>query len=189
MGFIGIVYGLDLGVRTGVAFGVAGAAPTVTAVKLKKPGEHRAVVFKTLLDFLVRAFEQSPPCLVAKESMLQTAALLKLSGGSDDNIRVHAGLHAVVEAVCGRYGVPWTEVADSTVRKHFLGVAKLGDRKSTKAAVVARCHLLGLLGKAVHDDNMADAVAVHDWATATYCRQSASTRELFMWGETARGAA
>lgn len=185
----GIVYGLDLGTRTGVAFGVAGKKPIVSALRLKKPEEHRAVAFGALLDFLVAAFEQCRPGLVAKERMLQTAALLKLSGGNDDNIRMHAGLHAVVESVCLRYGVPWTEAADSTIRKHFLGKAKLGDRASTKAAVLARCQLLGIVPRDCADDNMADAAAVHDWAAATYCQASTSTRELFLFGEQARDVA
>lgn len=183
MSITGTTYGLDLGTRCGIAFGVAGKPPTVTALRLKKPGDHRAVAFGKLQRFLVDAFEQSRPALVAKESMLHMAALAKLSGGSDDNIRMHAGLHAVVEAVCWQYDVPWTEAADSTIRRHFIGKAKLGDRVSTKAAVVARCHLLGLMPKDCHDDNLADALACHNWATATYCGRAADTRELFMFGE------
>jgi hypothetical protein len=185
----GTIIALDLGTNLGVACGRAGSKPECCSVRLKTAGEHRAVAFSNLLDFLVGRFEAHLPALVVKEKMLHLAALMKVSGGSDDNFRMHAGLHGVVEGLCGRYGVAWTEAADSTVRKHFLGRAKLGDRAATKAAVVARCHLLGLLPKGCGDDNVADAAATWDWAAATYGRESATTRELFLFGEQARGAA
>lgn len=185
----GTIYGLDLGTRMGCAYGAPGATPRWCSVTLKKPSEHRAVAFANLLHFLVDRFERHTPALVAKEKMLHTAALLKLSGGNDDNMRMHAGLHAVVEAVCGRYGVSWTDVACSTARVHFIGKSRLGTREETKAAVVARCHLLGLTPAECNDDNVADAVATHDWACATYGRRAASTKELFFWNEQQRAGA
>lgn len=180
----GIVYGIDLGTRTGVAFGRAGTtAINHAALRLKLPHEHRAVAFTNIYDELRKLFRTHPPALVVKEKMLPMAALLKVSGGSDDNMRFHAGLHAIVESLCGRYAVPWTEVQDSKVRKYFLGRAHCGDRESTKAAVIDRCHKLWLLPLSCRDDNLADACAVWDWACATYCGKAANAQSLYLFGE------
>lgn len=180
----GAVFALDLAVSTGWAHGAAGAAPASGVVRLKKPGENRDVAFANLIAWLNERWSAEPPILVAKEKMLALEAFRSI-GNAESTVRMHAGLHAIVEAMCVRHAIPWCEGADGTIRKHFIGVGKLGDRASTKEAVVNRCHVMRLLPLDVADDNRADAIACHDWASATFCRRSVSANELHFFGERA----
>ena len=182
MAVTGIIYGLDLGVRSGIAEGCVGDPPRSYSVVLKKPVEPQGVAFSNLIAFLDERFRTALPMLVVKEAMLALEAYRQI-GNAAHVVRLHAGLHAVVEGMCGRYGVPWRDVNDGTVRKHFIGKSNMGNRKDTKAAVVARCHLLGLMPRDCMDDNRADSLAVHDWACATFGKLV--SKELFMFGETA----
>lgn len=180
----GAVFALDLAVNTGWAFGPAGEVPLSGAVRLKKPDEARDVSFANLVAFLADRFGDYHPALVVKEQMMALEAFRSI-GNAEATVRMHAGLHAIVEAMCVRFGIPWRDVSDSTVRKHFLGKGRLGDRATTKAAVVERCHVLRLMPRACTDDNRGDALAVHDWACATLFRRSVSAESLHLFGETA----
>jgi hypothetical protein len=164
------IIALDLAVRTGVAIGDAGEAPTASVVTLKRPNESAAVAYANLLAWLDRAIREHRPDLVFAEAALPLQAYRRL-GSAEKTVVMHAGLHAIVAAICGRYGVRHEERADSTIRKHFLSIGRLGDRASTKAAVVARCHLLELLPRSCCNDNMADAIAAYDFASAHLMRR------------------
>lgn len=178
------VFALDLAVNAGWASGAPGRIPESGAVRLKKPGEHRDVAFANLVAFLDTRWRDNLPDLVVKEAMLPLQAFKNI-GNAEATVRMHAGLHAVVEALCVRFGVPWREAPDSTIRKHFLGKGRFGDRETTKAAVIERCHVLRLMPRDCADDNRADALATHDWAAATFGRRSASTQTLHLFGERA----
>jgi hypothetical protein len=109
-------------------------------------------------------------------------------GNAESTVRAHAGYHAIVDGLCVRFGIPWDDVADSTVRKHFLGRAHLNSREETKAGVVARCHLLKLMPADCDDDNRADALAIHDWACANYGSRAASIQNFQLFGQGERHA-
>jgi Holliday junction resolvasome RuvABC endonuclease subunit len=185
----GLVYALDIGVRSGFAYGRPGEKPTSGAMILKKPSEHRAVAFANFIATLNDHFTQFRPALVAKERWwgLGASANANGRGNSETVVYLHVGLHSIVEGLCGRHGIPWREAADSTIRKHFIGKGRMGDRDATKAAVVERCHLLGLMPRDKDDNNRADAIAVHDWACATFANRSISTTTLYMFGEAGHG--
>ncbi len=135
-----------------------------------------------LFRFIEREFAAERPALVIKEAMLPVAALMSLNAGAAANVVLQAKLHGIVEFACYRRGIPYISVADSTIRKHILGRAKLGDRGATKAAVVARCKLVGLLPRdAVDDDDRADAIAAWEYACAHYARRAPV--ELYMFNE------
>jgi hypothetical protein len=170
MASAGIIIALDLGVRMGAAIGPAGSAPVAVSVELKRSNQPRAVAFANLVAWLDGRIRDHRPALIFREKMLPLQAFKKL-GNAEATIRMQAGLHAIVEGICGRYGIRCEEKADSTIRCHFLGIARMGDRKSTKAAVVRRCHLLELLPRSCSDDNMADAIAAFDFASATFMRR------------------
>lgn len=180
----GAVFALDLAVNAGWAHGEPGERPASGVVRLKKPDERRDVAFSNLVAFLAERFADDRPALVAKEAMLPLEAFRTI-GNAESTVRLHAGLHAITEAMCVRFGIRWEEATDSKIRKHFLGVGRLGDRVSTKAAVVNRCHVLGLMPRDCTDDNRGDALAVHDWCCATFCRRSMSSNELHFFGERA----
>lgn len=182
MSISGPIWGLDLAVRTGVAIAAPGEPVQSRSIDLKKSNDHRAVAFTTLQKFLNQEFRARRPALIVKESMFALGAF-QAKGSGEAVVRMHAGLHAIVEAMCGWFEVPWRDVADSTVRKHFIGAARTGSRETTKAAVVARCHLLNLLPHDCTDDNRADAIAVHDWACATFASKSAQMSRLYLFDE------
>jgi len=187
VGGAGLIYALDLGVRTGWCKGRPGAeAPASGSVRLKDSDEDRAVAFAELLKFLNEEWSTDRPAMVVKERMFSLQASAERNN-SEAMVRMHAGLHAVVEALCLRFRIPFDrdrhEPADSTVRKHFIGRGRMGTRDETKAAVVRRCHVLNLMPGDSADDNRADAIAVWDWAASTYARRAASTERLFFFGE------
>lgn len=182
----GLVYALDLGTRSGFAKGRPGARPISGAVILKRRDEPRAVALGNLVAFLEGEWSAECPMIVCTEAPLTLGAFLKIKS-SEANVRMHHGLHGVVEALCNRFGVAHhIEAQNATVRKHFLGVGRLGSREATKAAVVRRAHMLGLMPRESHDDNRADALALHDWACATYGRRSYSTENLVLFEQRGR---
>lgn len=174
---LGDILSLDLGSRTGVAIGPPGA-PTSSTVVLKTSGESQAVAFERLLEWLDTHLRPKGVVLVFKEQMLPLAGYKNLAS-AEAGVRLHAGLHAIVEGMCVRYRVPWEERADSTIRKHFVGRGREGTRAETKAAVIARCHQLGLMPKDCFDDNRADSLAGHDFASATFFRKTPKALVLF----------
>lgn len=178
----GLIYGLDLGITSGFAKGRPGDTPVSGAVRLKKTTESIDVAFSNLIAFLDAEFSSELPGLLVKERILSLEAFKQLNM-NQNVVYAHAGYHAIVEGMCGRYGIPWEDVPDSTARKHFLGRGRLGTRAETKNAVVDRCHVLGLMPRDCRDDNQADACCVHDWACATYGGRAASIENFQFFGQ------
>lgn len=174
-----MIMAIDLGVHMGIATGPIGGSPVSHSRSLKTPDQSPAVAFARLLGLLDETFRVAPPSLLVKEAPMHLGAFAK-RGNAAATVRFTHSLHGIVEAMCERYRVKWQEVAPATVRKHFIGKANAGDRKATKAAVVARCHLLKYLPKDCHDDDRADACAIFDWATA----QTRVPGALHLFGET-----
>lgn len=181
----GSIFTLDLGVASGFAKGKPGDAPLSGTVRLKKPGEHIDVAFANLIAFLCEQFDTDRPALLVKEKMLALEAFRSI-GNAEKTVRAHGAYHGIVEGLCVRYGVTWSDVTDSTARKHFIGRGRTGSREETKRAVVARCHALNLMPRDCADDNRADALAIWDWAAANFGQRSASITnfQLFGQGET-----
>jgi hypothetical protein len=173
----GLIYCLDLGITTGFAKGKPGDAPVSGTVRLKQKGETIDVAYANLIAFLAGEFARERPVLVVKEKMLALQAFMAM-GNAESTVRAHAGYHAIVDGLCVRFNIPWDEVADSTARKHFIGIARTGDREETKRAVVARCHALKLMSPDCHDDNRGDALAIHDWACANFGSRAASIQNF-----------
>lgn len=179
----GPILALDIATRCGFALGFAGAVPRSGTVVLKRPDEPREVAFSNLIFWLNDTLGRQPrPALIVKEAPFHLGAFAK-RGNSEAAVLLTYGLHAVVEGVAHRWGVPVEDVSDQTVRKHFIGKSRMGDRKQTKDAVVQRCRVLGLIPKDCKDDNRADACAIHDWAAATLAGRT--PRELHLFGERA----
>lgn len=154
---------------------------------LKRAREPRHVAYANLIAFLAEEWGAAVPTLVAKEAMLPLEAFRKIEN-AQSTVYLQAGLHAIVEGMAIRFGLTRDQVedvADSTARKHFIGKGRLGSRNETKAAVVQRCHVMGLMPRDCSDDNRADAIAVHDWACATFFSRSTSMARLHLFGEEA----
>jgi hypothetical protein len=181
----GSIFTLDLGVVSGFAKGRPGDMPVSGTVRLKKPKESIDVAFANLIAFLCEQFSTEKPELLVKEKMLSLEAF-KVIGNAEATVRAHAGYHAIVEGLCVRFGVPWDDVADSTARKHFIGIGRTGSREETKAALVARCHVLKIMPADCSDDNRADALAIHDWACANFGTKSMSIQNFQLFADTSR---
>lgn len=173
---------LDLGVKTGFAYGTAGSLPTSGTVELKRHTEPRGVAFSNLICFLNEYLAEIRPAWVIKEGMLNLQAFKNL-GNAANTVIVTAGFHAIAEAMCIRFGIACEDVHDSRIRRHFIGQARMGTRPETKAATVKRAQLLGYMPKDQYDEDRADALATWDFAAATYGR--AAPHSLHLFGEDA----
>lgn len=174
-----IVYALDLATHTGFAVGPAGARPARAGLHVLKAGDQdHAVATGNLIEILNREWSEQRPDLVAIEKILNLPAFTSMNS-SANSVILQIKLHGVVGGMCNRFAIPFREGADSTIRKHFTGKGRAGDRDETKAMVIARCHQLGLMAADCFDDNVADAIAIHDWASATFCRAIEKELHLF----------
>lgn len=182
----GPILALDLGNRTGWAFGIAGEKPASGAWLLRDRGESRDVAMGTLIRRLDDVCRARRPALIVREAPLSIAALLarpRKTGAPQLNqasVEFTYGQHGIVEGMAHQFRIamPLT-VWPATIRKHFLDRANMGNRPDTKMAVVERCRLLGYMPKDEYDEDKADAVAMWDWASATHGRRSPATLHLF----------
>lgn len=163
----GIIFALDLGSRCGFAAGHPGDEVRSGAVRLKEADETGAIAGSNLICFLQEQWSTERPALVVKEAPLHLEGFRKRAN-SNVAVRLTLGLHFIVESMAMRFGVRWEEVHPARVRKHFIGIGRMGERAETKAAVVHRCQVLGLLPRSSTDDDRADALAIHDYAVATW---------------------
>jgi len=177
------ILALDLAIRSGFAFGVAGNAPRTIrsgVVVLKDSDDGREISYANLIAWLDERFRADRPDLVVKEAPLNLQGYRNL-GNAAATVRITFGLHAVVEGVCARFRIRCEEAADATIRKHFIGRANCGSRAATKAAVVQRCHALGYMPREATSDDRADAIAIWDFAAATFGRRQ--PHDLVLFGE------
>jgi hypothetical protein len=181
-----IIFALDLGVKTGYAVGPRdtlppkGKPPHSGAVILKKPNEPPGIAFGNLIHWLADMWERdfARPDLVVKEAPLQLRGFRTLES-AQATVRLTYGLHGVVEGMATRFGIECTDVHDATIRKHFIGRGRMGTRQETKRAVIQRAQVLGYMPPDCADDDMADACALWDYASATV------PKKLFLFGERA----
>ena len=174
----GAIFALDIGVRLGVAVGAPGYAPVSFSVRLKKPSEPREVACGNLIAFLQVEWTKARPAILFKEAPPALQGFAQM-GNSEATVRLTYGLHAIAEAMAARFGIPWSEKAVATIRKHSLGAAGRGERAATKRAVIARGVMLGYLPKDCRDDNRGDAVAAWSWAETHIAHRSPATLVLF----------
>lgn len=153
------ILSLDLAMKTGVAFGPAGAIPESTVWKLRERGEDFMDEGPNLLRRLEKLCAVRPPDVIVVEAWMSPAA-------QPQNVNVVNQLlvHGALIGWCGLRGIRLEHVAAATARKHVCGKANEKGREATKAMVVRTCHMLGLLPKDVLDDNRADALVCWRWA-------------------------
>jgi hypothetical protein len=170
------VIAFDLAGRTGVAFGRVGETPrahTIDLDRLASQNERLAEMLRVTEVLLSR----NRPDIVAYEA--------PVGGPKTSHFLVAVAGCFVGEAT--RLSHQPRSISISTVRKHFLGRAlsttdfpgltKARAKEAIKAAVLTRC---GQLGWAPRTHDEADAMAIWDYAGATYGRaQSAPLGGLF----------
>jgi hypothetical protein len=185
MTLAGPILALDLANKTGFAIGEPFSVPRSGMVTLKRSDEARARAMGNLIAWLQEQWKGAKPALVVREAPFPLEAFRKRHN-SQAAAELAYGLHGVLEGMCDRFNVRLESVHPATARKHFIGRANAGERSTTKATVVARCHVLRLMPKDCFDDNRADALAVWDWACATFGQRSGQVSALYLFGERPR---
>lgn len=184
-----LILALDPATVTGWAMGAAGEVPSYGKVRLKKPDEHPRAAAFNLMCFLADIFRAEVPDLVVWEEPMppvfhaNRAAKTGLVQQNNASMIMPTLLDGVLWACCKRKGVECVAVNRMKVLKHFTGKAKWGGRDEAKRAVVARCHLLRIMPQTEKNDDIADAIAIHDWASATHYRISPNEVVLFDQGK------
>lgn len=159
---------------------------------IKRPGESVQTACRNLACTLRDNIRLESPDLIVTECWLPPAAQ-----PSADVIITHLHLHGVVEGLAGVFGIRTERPAAATYRTHFCGQAsaaprrqqqrtyrqKIEDREATNVMVVKRAIMLGYLPGSSTDWDKAAAVAIWDYAAATYARTP--PRELVLFGERA----
>lgn len=160
------VVALDVATHTGIAVGSSGDSPKAWSVDLgmRCSEDKRFAEISTLTHGLIKTHK---PALIAVEAPI---------GGKNANAFL-IGLVACVRGVSYHMGVKCVVVYPSTVRKHFMGVAKTSknfpgmSQKNAKIAikqeVFERCQLLKW---DVPDLDASDAAATWDWAMANHVK-------------------
>ena len=157
------VLALDIATNTGVCVGDSGAAPTTWTVNLGKAPDDRR--FSEALRMTQGLLQAHTPDLVVVEAAI---------GGPKASAYL-IGLVACVRGVCWNRGVRCEQARLATVRRHFLGkhlsvrhfphLKPAAAKKAIKLEVVKRC---AVHGWSPETDDEADAMAIWDWACATY---------------------
>jgi hypothetical protein len=169
------ILALDLASTAGFAIGEAGEIPRSGSVRLKRPGDGPEVAAFNLRQFLrEQIFTLDRPELVVVEAFIHPAGQK-----SGDAAILSIGLYFVAAAESKARDCRFEKAQPSTVRKHFIGVGRTGDRSTTKRAVVLRAQQIGYMPRDCGDNDRADACAVFDWASATFARKS---RPFVMFG-------
>jgi len=170
------IMALDIATITGFAIGNAGSIPASGSVRLKRRGEGPEVAAFNMLAFLRDRFVLDKPDLVCIEHYLNPVAQK-----SADAVILQLQCFGVAVAMCQAYDVRMEAPHAATIRKHFAGRAKAGERSETKRMVLNRAQALGYIPRDCSDDNRADAVAAWDYASVHYARKAPAN--LVMFGE------
>jgi hypothetical protein len=178
----GPILALDLGIRTGYAYGIPGAIPLVRTFELGKSGDPHRSIASAFMRCLHGRFNGPQPSLVIFASP-PTIPWHAAAHSHEATARLQYGLPMILMAICDEFKVPLEEVAESTVRKHFCGKAKFGGREETKRAVLSRAIVLGMLPRDCEDDDQADACALWDFACATHKGLSVSASSFAFFGQ------
>lgn len=189
-----IILALDVATRTGWAYGPAGEPPKIGAIKLRGPDDPLTVASNNVGYFLRDRFIFGKPDLVVYEQPLdpRAKATMQDRGGRAQNsasIMLPFLNMGVIEFICHLYGVRVAPSNRQRVLKHFTGQAKFPgrnydeSRRNAKEAVIKQCHVLKLVPPTCRDEDICDAVAIHDWASHTFARFQ--RRELVLFGASA----
>lgn len=161
------ILAIDAATKCGFAWGLAGSKPTVKLERLRDPEDEEARAARRLGKLMRDLFEIETFDLAVIEAPLDPAVAARMQTSNNRTVKMLQRLPGAVHAVAACYGARSVEVNVQAVRKHFLGVARPADPKK---AVIAQCHRLGLLDPACRDDNIADAIALHVYASDVWGR-------------------
>lgn len=168
-----LICALDLATTTGVAIGRATMNQpsdlTHFSIRLRKPHEdHEMAAYN--IDSWIKT-ELIP--FYGKPDLIVAEAMMQLAGQpSQDAARVAMAVHTGLWMACRRWSIRLERVAESTIRKHFIGMGRAPKGEDVKKLVAQRAALLGYCEPHMRDRNRTDAIAVFDYACATFARRS-----------------
>lgn len=177
-----LILALDLATTTGYAIGQAGERPRSAAVRLKKPDDLTAVAWGNIGFLLRDLFVLDRPALMAVEAPLPAGA-----SKGQDAAHLAWGAVGVVSFMAALYGIRLEFVNAQKVSSHFIGRGRFsaadGGRKAKKEATLRQAKALGLIDQDCRSEDIADAVALHSYASTMW--GGARPKELRMFGEVA----
>lgn len=176
--------------RTGWLYAEAGAVATPRIVKLRKPGEPREEAGERFRRWLDELLSDRQTDLICFEHHFHIGAAQGFTNG--DTLEGQIAFQWIVRTVAGYRGIAVRAPYVATIRKNFLGVSTLApkrehkrtakeaaeDRKRMKDAIISRAQKLGYLPPNIFEDNMADAAALHNFASSFFAGKPAAF-ELF----------
>ena len=168
------ILAIDAATRTGIAIGNAGEKPRVTALRLKKPDEDYTVAWFNMACYLRDLFVLDKPDLIALEAPMHPAAQR-----SPDAVVLQWGVACAVLIMARFYELRLEFCKVDNVRKHFTGRSRWKDRKEAKTQTISRCHQLGYLPSTCKDEDMADACAIFDYASARFAKVQPKVLQMF----------
>jgi Holliday junction resolvasome RuvABC endonuclease subunit len=158
--------------RVGWALGFSGKAkPEIGVFKLRQKDERIEEAIPRLAlwleKLLIGGADTGAIDLVAVEAYIPHGAL---KGRTSSDTRDAAVLmHGAIRAVCGLQETAVRAPAVQTIRKHFCG-----NGFADKEMVVKTAQVLGYIAKDCYDTDMADAVALYDFACSHFANRAAS---------------
>lgn len=169
------IVALDVATQCGIAVGSPGSKPKAWSEDLGK-GQSEDARFSKALILTHKLIAEHKPDLIAVEAAV---------GGPKASAYL-IGLLACIRGCAFNRSVRIQPYPINSIRRHFLGKAlavrdfpgmsHAAAKKQIKAAVMARCRLLGW---EFTDDNAADGLALWDFACATEGAQTIPSGGLF----------
>lgn len=163
-----IIMAIDAALRTGIATGEPGSAPTLEFVDFARPHDDHADIFGRAVKWMARRLADGPPIdLVVLEGVVPQY-----------DKTIQAGLCGVLAGIANAKGIKVEVVAVQTWRAFVLGDGKL-PKVRAKARAVAVVHQLGW-AEADVDHNAAEAGCQWLWACSRVAPRLLPQIPLFM---------
>lgn len=197
-----MILSFDPATKTGWAFGPStpNAKPAYGVKRLKKSHEPQVLALlrlrKLFQDIVFRrnpeingmlyGYGDAKPDLVVFEEPIDPHTWFEMSKkrGRPQNgasLIIQNGLANIIEEECYIHGIDCHPVRRQTVLKHVIGTSRPGGREEGKRRVIERMHKLELLHPSCNDDDIADALANHQYASAVWGNEI--PKELVLFGE------
>lgn len=185
------VLAFDFSFSTGWAFGPSdfGAKPEIglldlrlrqDAWKLMEANEKLVVAGESLGMWLRDRLmdDETTPDVIFWEAPMSLAAggggnVAGKGSGFRNEISMALPRHLIgaVSGSIGGLGIETGSVNISTLKKWFTGVGRSKPGEDKKAKTIAMCHAKGYMPYTCQDDNIADAIAVWDYACVHRCKR------------------
>jgi hypothetical protein len=186
-----IILALDIATRTGFAVGPAGERPYVGATRMKGPKDDLTIASNNVGYLAYDLIMEHGVDLVVAEEPLDPHVKAAMGQRANTRAQNPASIklpwlcRGALSFVCSKTGRRLEGCSRQTVLRQFTGRSSYPGadaderRKAAKREVIKRAQLLKLIPPQCNDDDIADAVAIHWWASAFYGRVQPKVLHLF----------